>query len=455
MNTYCRTSTILSLCVLAIGCGDKDETPSDTESSEDSGTPAGSCPSPALPEVLSSEAFAFSDGAKYTGYAAAATSSGAVVGDATRGLAALIPWDASGGAVEDVAAWVLEEPGASVDLITSSGGWLGVADGAWAYVEEGEVPAMNAGTLRGIELDRVGELTSSDFTSESGPWAWTIRGEYEDGYVGSMFVGDLDFDGEDDVLTSSGPLPGQVAVWSDVSTLSGEVPWSSADVQFTACWGDGRNIFAPTSFAVFGDGWLAVGCPGVGHGGSQVAVYALPLSDGQEPAVVLGPTSESPDEDGFAGWWVASAGPGYPLYADNRRDGELVMIVEDPAAPGTFVETRYESPDGLGNRFGASPSVYVDPETGCGLLAVGDQSAEPKEGEVTGAVYLASLDESGVPVEWVSLDLPSGGEGISPADVGALVRLSDDGRNLVVTGWEWGSYVGGYVATWSLGPLSE
>lgn len=397
MNVNNRILTLL--CVLSTGCGDKDEPVTDT-SSEDSDVSEVVCPSPTLPEVLSSDAFAFSEEAKYVGYSAAATPAGAVVGDATSGLAAFIPWDStSGGVVEEVASWVLEEPGASVDLITSSGGWLGVADGAWAYVEEGEAPVLNAGTLRGIPVDDVEGLTSADFTTEDGPWAWTIRGEDEDGYVGSMFVGDLDFDGKDDVVTSSGPLPGQVAMWSDVSTLSGEVPWSTADVQVTACWGDGRNLFAPTSFAVFGDGWLAVGCPGVGHGGSQVVIYELPLTEGQEPTVVLGPTSESPDTEGFAGWWVTSAGPGYPLYADNRRDGELVMVVEDPAAPGTFVETRYTNPDGLDTRFGASPSVYVDPETGCGLLAVGDQGVEVKEGDVTGAVYLASLDGTGVPLD--------------------------------------------------------
>lgn len=454
---------LLGLTSAFTACGDKDTdegadtASSDTEPTEPDPEPEGLCPTPTLPEVLSSTALTFETRATAAGYAAATTEEGAVVANTMLGITALVPWDAEDGIIENEATWTSLEPDGSIDIITRSGDWLGVADGAWTLIEEGEAPKANAGTLRAIRLEDVGELTSDDFTDiPPGPWAFTIRGAYEEGYVGAMLVADLDGDGLDDVLTSSSPLPGELAMWSAIDGLSGELEWTSADVMTEACWGEGRNIYAPTSFAIFGegddgDGWLAVGCPGLGYGGSQVLVFALPLTENAEPVAELGPTEADPDAEAFAGWWLSSAGPGFPLYADNRRNGEVVIVRDDPSAVGTFTQERYTSPDGAGDRFGSTPSVYVNPETGCGLLAVGDQSGEVK-GDMTGAVYLASLTGDGTPYEWVSLTVPSA-EGVEPIAAGAVVRLSADGQRLVTTGWKWNGSEGGYVGLIELGPL--
>lgn len=431
----CFLLATLAVCSLA-ACGDKDDSlPLDSADSAeptdtDTGEPAPVC---AMPTFTPVAAFVWPVSTPYGGYALTSTDSRVLIADPVAGDVLGIPWGQPSGELSYSYDLLLTGLPYSPDKLTRSGEWIGIADAAREVEAFGAVGAVFG--VRAVDLDALSGVHAAADVAE-----WTLIGHRDGGYTGALLVADLDGDGLDDAATQSGPLPGEIAVFSDVGSLSGEHPWTDAAFTVAVCDSTDRVAYASTSLAIFGEGsgqgMLVAGCPGLGYRGGEAWGFDLPLRGANDPATKI---------SGVSGWYVASEGVGFPAFIDARNDASIVQVRDDGADGLTL-----EGLSGSGEKWwGSAPVAVSSPAGDCGVLIVGSPGALTKSDE-TGAVYAVALDGYGEPVgEWAALDFPSAE--VTPQWIGSVQTVSPDGRHLASSGWQPGGGEGGGMITWEIG----
>ena len=421
---------LLPSLLTLIACGDKDppdsaDTAADTEPTTETAETGDTAPACALPTVSASYALPWAASTPYGGYSAAATPGRALITDPLSGIVYGIPWG-SAGVIEVVADLQVEGMPYSPDRLWSLGEWTYIADSARVDWRTGEM--TGGGFLMNTPyLDTLTGVVLAEHVYD-----YTLTGAHADGYAGALAVYDADGDGLDDLVAATGPIPAELVVFTDLSTHASELLWNDAALSLEICPAADRVIYGPVDAARFGDGYLAVGCPGSGYRGGEVRVLPDPIGSGSDPLFTV---------SGVAGWYVHGE-PGGAVYADARGDTGMTTIWGDGTSEGIALA------DGAsGSWWGASPVTWTVGE--CSYLAVGEPTALTK-GDETGAVWVAVLGDDGRPGEWATLDLPSAGEGYDLRWIGSVIVVSPDGAHLFATGWQKGGGAGGGAASFDL-----
>ena len=405
---------------LLTACGDKDPTdtnpPADT-APQDSDT--GTEPTCTLPTVSASYALPWATATPYGGYAATATPSYAVIADPVSGAWYAVLWGTSG-PIETSADLIVSSLPYSADRAWSDADWIYLADSARTTADG----MVGGGYLIPVaDFDRVkGAIAAEDLSG------YSLTGSQDAGYAGILAVYDADGDGADDLVGATGPAGdlAELAVFSDLSALPKEIVWGDAAVTVPICPSVDRVIYGPTDAALFGDGFLAVGCPGSGYRGGIVQVFPETIGSATDPLF----TAEE-----VSGWYVAG---GQHAYLDARDKGLTVATQEGEVFDYAGDDSSW---------WGASPIVWTVGE--CSYLAVGEPGALTKS-EPTGAVGIAVLGADGLPGDFVVLDLPGAPEGYDLRWIGSVLSISPDGAHLLAAGWEKGSGTGGGAVTFDL-----
>lgn len=442
-----KKSSLTLLLAIVSACGDKDDKNIDTtdtqaetgESAVETGdstvetgdTTAETGDSSYLeettctnPEFVDTQAFLWTAPQKYTGYTATVTNTHVIVADIYPGMVYGLPWVAESGVVETEATFTLSVTPYGPDKAMWTNGYIGITD-ALAINSDGVI----SGAVHIYKEETLDALTG-DWTAEETADI-SIYGDTEYGYTGALLVTDVDGDTLPDALVPTGPLPGRLAVFLNIDSLSGYVAWTDADfVLDNICMKTEDNDvqFQSTNLKIFGygsgDGYLALGCPSEKFREGEVLVFDLPLSNHSDPMFTI---------NNVTGWRMDSNDFGEPLYVDNRVPDELVVVTDDRAKGLDLVVT--EAPNEDPQWWGTSPTVTRitnDEGETCKYIAVGDPAYETK-GVETGGVYASLLNPKGLPIEWVTVSIPSS-EGDEVQFMGSVNEWSPDGSYLMSVG---------------------
>lgn len=479
-----RFTLLMSLITLGAftACGDKDtadklDTATDTGSVDPTDSDPGADPTyteRCSVTVTPSAIFEWDIADTANGYSMTSTASRWLTADYYAGEIHAVEWSATSGGIESSAsAMFFTTP--QTDKLTRWGDIVTISDaGRGADLNGDGTINYDNEMIGGVYLltaDTINTATGTNDTSVAA--ALDVQGVTDHAYTGTGFIGDVNGDGLDDFITQSvidqPPLPGALAVFYSIEeylSVGGQLTLADADLIMEVCDTntdadsdtDNNVLFAPTSIAVFGDndgnGYLAAGCPGQGYNNGAVAVTPMPVhsaSDWEYLQAEELPASPS-------GWYITSMGIGYPLFIDSRGEDALVTLMD--TSIGWDSQT-YVSPAATGTSrwFGSSPVVWGREVNGelCSYAAVGSPAYIDDKGTETGAVFVAVLDETGMPASWEHLRLPTA-EGIEGLYAGSVLTVSGNdgdetqpmGDYLGASGWQKGSSKPGGVRVWTL-----
>ena len=382
------------------------------------------------PEFTNERAFFWKDPQQYGGFTATVSSTHALIANTTPGYFYGVSWGADEGYIEDVADFTITGFAYGFDKAMYSEGWVGIAD-AYAY----NVGGLSTGALYLYSDDYISTLTGTLTVEESAQII--IYGEEFDGWTGAFVLWDVTNDGRLDAVVSTGPYPGNIAVFSEFESyvtevettgLTKRVNWNEANfILSNLCTVDS---FAPNNLKIFakgsGDGYLAAGCPAKDYLNGEVLIYDLPLEEDSTPDYHV---------TGVSGWRMDSNGYKESLYLESKGADRLVVVYQN--GPRTLDYDIIDSSVTDPMWWGSSPTLTQftnDNEEVCTYLVTSDQQYRVK-GVETGAVFGTLIGPDHLATEWIDMSIPS-----SEIDqllyIGAVNEFSPDGRNLMSTGWE-------------------